>query len=394
MVQARVQPGADSEPSPYSFYTNEIEAMLHEKAHVFVFRRPDSKYWYYHWRMKDGAKAPRYRSTGKTDLVPAVTTASSKFVEWLTDIEGGRKPGEPVIKKLVGEWENWLDKRDITEGSKVKRKRISSRYFVAWAGDRRLSSFTKRDAQEYQRWRVKNYDKCPPKPNTLNWEMAILAMWLDFAVDKEFIKPGEKPEVKAVEVREEDTENSFFWPKEYIKLRRALRHEDPYLHLLVRLQFYTGCRVTELNNLTHADYVDHTVTVPGVGKVQTVRLRFGGKGKGRSIVAPPVVKSVLTKLKDMTGPGPVVVKSQSQLAEQFREILLREGLHVDHLGNRRVRGTLRSTRATWELYFRGQDEAVVAAHLGHTVEQLRKSYSKIKRIIDEEGMLRRNRQRG
>jgi integrase len=381
---------ADIEDASYRFYTDVTEAMRHPKANVFVFCRPDSPNWYYYWRMVDGSKAPRYRSTGESDLKMAMAEASSRFVVWLGEIEGGRQPGEPPIKKLVGEWEAWLDRRNITEGSKAKRKRISKLYFVAWAGDRRLSSFTKRDSLDYQNWR-RNTAKTAPKPNTLNWEMAIMAMWLDFGVHKGYIKPGEKPEVKAVEVKDEDTENSFFWPDEWARLRRALRHEDPYLHLLVRLQFYTGCRVAELNNLTHNDYVDHRVMVRGVGWIQTVRLRLGGKGKSRSIVAPPVVKSVLAKLKAMTGPGKVVVKSQ--LSERFREVLIRANLHVDHEGNRRVRGTLRSTRATYELYFRGQDDAVVAAHLGHTVEQLHKSYSKIKRIIEQEGMLQRSRGR-
>jgi integrase len=160
---------------------------------------------------------------------------------------------------------------------------------------------------------------------------------------------------------------------------------------LVRLQFYTGCRTAELHNLTHDDYWPHTIRIRGFGDVHTVRVRLGGKGKGRTIVATPVVKSVLAKLKAITGAGPVAVKSQFQLGEQFREILIREGLHLDEWNNRRVRGSLRSTRATWELYYRGQDDAVVAAHLGHTVEQMHKSYYKIKRIIEQEGMHRRDR---
>jgi integrase len=373
----------------YSFYLDEVLAAHHPRANVYVFRRPDSPNWYYHWRMKDGSKSPRYRSTGMPDLSLAQSEASSRFIEWLGLIETGRTPSEPPIKKLVGEWEEWLDRRDITEGSRIKRKRISNRYFVAWAGDRRLSSLTSRDALEYQKWRRQNFTKCPPKPNTLNWEMAIVAMWLDFAVEQNYIKPWEKPEIQTVEVKDEDTENSFFWPHEWVKLRRALRYEDPYLHLLVRLQCYTGCRVAELNNLTHDDYFPHRFEIPGVGKVNTVRVRLGGKGKSRTIVAPPVVKSVLAKLKAITGPGKVVVKNQ--LDKRFREILIREGLHLDEWGNRRVRGSLRSTKATWELYYRGQDDAVVAAHLGHTVEQMHKSYYKIKQIIEQEGMQRRSR---
>jgi integrase len=388
MVQA-----ADSSEATYLFFTKEVQALRHPRANVFVFKRPDSPNWYCHWRMIDGTKAPRYRSTGKPDLPSAQRAATEQFLAWINDIEDGRTPSEQPIRKLVGQWEEWLDQQKMTEGTRIKRKRISNRYFVAWAGDRRLSSFTAQDAEKYQEWRRNNYDKCPPKPNTLNWEMTILALWLKFAVEQEYIKPWQRPEMAAVEVKDEDTENSFFWPHEWIKLRRALRHQDPYLDLLVRLQFYTGCRVAELRNLTHDDYTNHSFTVPGVGKVQTVRLRLGGKGKTRSIVAPPVVKSVLAKLKAMTGPGPVVVKSPYQLGEAFRAILIRENLHVDEDGNRRVRGSLRSTRATWELYYRGQDDAVVAAHLGHTVEQLHKSYSKIKRIIEQEGMQRRNRQR-
>ncbi|NYZ11582.1 tyrosine-type recombinase/integrase [Azospirillum sp. RWY-5-1] len=351
-----------------------------------LVKRRDSKNYYIEL-MLEGVECPRPTSLKTSDLQKAIELAREKYRDAIRRVIREEPLGEPLMKDLLDAFIRWQRERVIKkefEHNRIRRHRsISVNHILPLLGHRHLSSLTTEDAAKFQRERLKS----GAKPSTVATDVATLRDWARFGMERGYRKI---PLVAPVKHADPVTvESSWFEPEEMRRLRNALRHEDPVLRNLVLFLYHTGCRPTEAGNLRFEDVIPHKPR----GGAPSVRLRLRGKGKNRVIPVLPVVRTIVERMAAHHGRRTgQIFPDVKRLSERFRYFLLKEGLYYDAEGNRRRLYSLRHTRATQEL-LRGQVPAVLAGWMGHTIEIQQRVYSKVLKVVEQEGLMRRGRGR-
>jgi site-specific recombinase XerD len=311
----------------------------------------------------------------------------------------------------------WLRKRNTAATANERYVRDFEGYMIEYFGDRRVNSITSVDAHDYAEWRQTNFKKKKPKNQTINREINTLRHLMTFCVKQKWLPEGKQPTFPSLptvrsrkgadNAKVDKPETGWFTPAEYIVLRRLSwrsvvearnefdRVQRLYRHYLMELQYQLGCRTEEITNLRHNDYMDWSFP-DGPFMITSVLITLRGSDKERTIVAPPVVRSLLAKLKVLMHQANTGKVAPVDSVNSFNRLLKQTGLYRDHEDNRRNRTSLRHTRATLELYYRRDrvSSPVLATYMGHTVLEQQRTYSKIYKILQSETLHSRGRRVG
>jgi integrase len=338
---------------------------------LWMFRRPGSANWYYRFSFP-GESGNRYVSTRKADLRQAKEIALAAYREAAILIAAGQRIARPTMAKLADEFYTWVDTLKCHEVQRNRHKSLTRRILLDLFGDRPVASLGAGDVQKYVDARAGKV-----KDSTINIELNTLRAWCNFGIAKGL--RTEPLRFKALEIDPEDTENSWFDYYEYLRMRRLLQLEDPYMRDIVVLAFHLGARVSELKNLLHTDY--HTVRI---NRVNFVRVLLQGKGKKRKRLYPPIVLKILTRLKELTQTQEVMPR---EIRKQFRDFLLVNGLRFDLDGNRRTLGNMRHSKATARMGRASTNRVALAAWMGHSPEMAAKIYYKFDKQFEDRELI-------
>lgn len=363
-------------PRPFWSESHRIDEL---DGQAILWKRPDSKMWYLQLRIPH-TKWPRPVSLKTDDLYWAVDRAKQKWREAVRKLDQGLPISEPTMERLFKAFMDWQRSRSSLHDRLRRHEGISRNHIIPMFGNRTLSSLTERDAIRFKEKRLRDGAKL----STVAVDLATLRDWAKFGIEKGYRKDRLRAPVG--EQKPEDTDNSYFDIAAYTKMRRALRYENPELFLLVLFCYYTGCRVVEARNFRFEDLVRRWNPRTG----EPVRIHLRGKLKKRTIPVLPVVQAIVERVGNLRGltTGPVFSDTK-RLSEAFHDFLVKEDLYVDPEGKHRTLGSMRHTRATFELKRELTTAKRLAAWMGHTSREQDRTYSKILQEIQNEGLYRR-----
>lgn len=384
--------------------------------HAFLFKRDGSKYWYLQFSFK-GIRNPRAASTHHDDLGKAMAFATEQTEEALKLVLEGRALIAPTFNEVAPMFTAWLRKRRTAATANERYVRDFEGYMIEYFGDRKINSIKSVDSHDYAEWRQTNFRKSKPKSQTINREINTLRHLMTFCVERKWLPEEKRPTFTSLptvrnrkghdNAKVDKPETGWFTPAEYIVLRRLSwrnvvearnefdRVQRLYRHYLMELQYQLGCRTEEITNLRHNDYEDWSFP-DGPFMITSVLITLRGSGKERTIVAPPIVRRLLAKLKTLMHQPSTGKVAPVDSVNSFNRLLKQTGLYRDQEGNRRNRTSLRHTRATLELYYRRDrvSSPVLATYMGHTVLEQQRTYSKIYKILQSETLHSRGRRVG
>jgi integrase len=382
---------------------------------VTLYQRNDHKVARWYYRLKFPDKSKHYiKSSGTIDFEKAKTTAITQYYKLLGKIEANvsifSKPFSYVAEEFIKHEEFRAGlKEGISQGRLKVQKSVTRRWFMKYFENTKIDAIKTEDINDFWRWRLE-YAKSAeaeklrrrgikvvrdPRSTTLNEEKISLNQLFNFAIEKGWLNPNLKPQIKipvkvTVESRDHFTADAWEristrlyyggWAQNAPTTKRFGRHR---VTAKVRLMAMSGIRVTEAHNLKWRDI--YAPYVEPLTKQRYAQFYVWGKNKPRVVTADLSCYSILETWKFIskhTNPDDYVFCNEDGSPAEFdnaifKRLLNELGLLKDKKGKNRTLTSLRHTYAVDRLLDGDVNHYLLAKAMGNTVRMIEQHYGDI-----------------
>lgn len=312
-----------------------------------TFLRKEGQYWkiYYYLHGK------KYKISTRT---PSKTLAEQIKIKFVNDLAMQKFNMDPAIysritlKNFFAEAEKYSAvNKSIGTGT---REKYVYKIFLAFMGDDKpIRNIDVKRIEEYKAWLSEKYT-----PAGININLRCLSSAFSLAVKYKYITENPFKQVKKIPVAKKQP---IFLTKEQAADLLAFT-QDKHIHQYIMIALYTGCRISEICNLTWQN-VD----------LEHGHIRVTGKGnKERTI---PIPNRLINYLKGKPKKGKYVIlgaRERTDASGQFRKYARLKDLQGFTFHN------LRDTYASW-LAQAGESIQVIKELLGHSTIQTTMIYA-------------------
>lgn len=366
---------------------------------AFVWKHPQSRFWYARFLDKDGRR--RNRSTGTANRKEALKIAESYealFKKHHT-VRQVRKTISDLQREITGEElgsqsfrffsSSWLERRqgEVANSTLAFYKKTQVK-FIEFLGNRADDDIAQITAADILKFRSYLVSKISPK--TINHNIKGLRMIFKAAKQEQLLSDNPTESVQALKITKDSNRRPFTQGE----ISSLLSIAGPEWQSLIRFGLYTGQRLGDIASLTWGN-IDM--------EKREIRLQTRKTGKALLLpIADPLYRTLLavperTRLNPRTPLHPsawnAVMKNGSTgaLSNQFGDLLAEAGLRpkLSRTKNPEGRGRsalrsfqdlsfhcLRHTAVTW-LKEADVPMAVVMEMIGHDSEQMSRHYTHV-----------------
>jgi integrase len=264
--------------------------------------------------------------------------------------------GIAQFKRLseLAEW--YLTHPDKAHKATLNRDRARyETYLKPFFGDVKIPDITPSLIDDYKvkRQRQKVYDRPAPQPATINQELALLKIMLNFAAKK-----GKISQVPRIDLLKLDNIRDRFIRED--ELQKILPHLTPDVKRVILLAYHTGMRLGEILSLRwkHIDWKRNLFIFKGEKTRET-----------RAVALSPEVIEVLQELpKGIRGEIPLFKVSKERCDRTWRKACKKAGVQDARIHD------LRKTRATIWHKEKGIPQDLIMHMTGHKTDSMFRRY--------------------
>ena len=316
-----------------------------------TFLRKEGQYWkiYYYLHGK------KYKISTRT---PSKTLAEQIKIKFVNDLAMQKFNLDPsvnsrmTLKQFFAECEEY-SKINKSAGTGTREKFVYKLFKEYFGEETQLKSIDVKRIEDFKAWLSEKHT-----PVGVNINLRHLSAAFSLAVKYKYIPENPFKQVKKIPVAKKQP--IFLTKEQAADLLKTT--QGKHIHQFIMIALYTGCRISEICNLTWAN-VD----------LEHANIKVTGKGnKERTI---PIPGRLVQYLKDKTKKGKYVIsgsRERNDASGQFRKYARLRGLESFTFHN------LRDTYASW-LAQAGESILAIKELLGHTSIQTTMIYAHLSR---------------